>query len=348
MARFSRGWIASGEHPMAGTPGAGYSGGMQYGRSAPDRKPLAAAKPAPANLFFNPGEISNRRLAERLAESPVFREFQQAFEAATSLPLTLRSVESWKLAHVASDNQNGFCALMSRTNKSCSACLQLQQRVCDGVNGVPCTLSCSFGLRETAVGVKIGKEIVLYLQTGQVFFKPPTPGQTRRALNQIKEWGLDINQGEAAKRYLATPVVRQVEYEARIKLLEFFGGHLGALAKQISFEHKNSEPPQVTRARKFIEEQYREKITLTKMAGLVNMNKFHFCRLFKKVTGANFTDYVTRFRVEEAKNLLMNIHYRISEIGFAVGFQSLAHFNRSFRGIAGASPTEYRRNFPSA
>jgi AraC-like DNA-binding protein len=64
--------------------------------------------------------------------------------------------------------------------------------------------------------------------------------------------------------------------------------------------------------------------------------------MFKKVTGINFTDFLTRMRLERAKNLLLNPNMRISEIAFEVGFQSLTHFNRVFKRILGQSPTDYR------
>jgi AraC-like DNA-binding protein len=64
--------------------------------------------------------------------------------------------------------------------------------------------------------------------------------------------------------------------------------------------------------------------------------------MFKKATGLNFTDYVSRVRVEKAKNLLLNRNLRISEIAYEIGFQSLTHFNRVFKRIMGESPTEYR------
>lgn len=291
--------------------------------------------------------IANNQLVERLASSALFREFQRAFEDATGLPLTMRAVESWQLAHRDSRRQNGFCALMSRTNRSCSACLQVQQRVCDGVNGVPCTLSCSFGISETAVGVKIGNEIVAYLQTGQVFFKPPTPEQAKRALKQITGWRLDFDRKEAARRYHQTPVVGREEYQARVRLLQFFADQLGALANQIILQQRDAEPPQITRARQLIETLYREDLSLAAIARQVGMSTFYFCKKFKTATGVNFTHYVSRVRVEKAKSLLLNPNYRISEIGFEVGFQSLSHFNRVFKSVAGKSPTEYRNQLRS-
>jgi len=56
-----------------------------------------------------------------------------------------------------------------------------------------------------------------------------------------------------------------------------------------------------------------------------------------------FTDYLGRVRVERAKNLLLNPHLRISEIAYAVGFQSLTHFNRVFQELTGESPTTFRK-----
>jgi hypothetical protein len=55
---------------------------------------------------------SNSRLVEALAASATFREYQRAFGEVTGLPLTLRAVEGWQLAHQGSRRQNGFCALM--------------------------------------------------------------------------------------------------------------------------------------------------------------------------------------------------------------------------------------------
>ena len=220
----------------------------------------------------------------------------------------------------------------------------MQQRVCEGVNGVPCTLRCAFGLNESAVGVKIGKEIIAYLQTGQVFFAPPRPQQTDRALDQIKAWGLSVDRQEAARHYNETPVVQPGEYQATIRLLQFFADQLGVLANQILLQQKDAEPAQITRARQYIEANSHEDLSLAGVARQAGMSNFYFCKMFKKVTGVNFARYVSLLRVEKAKNLLLNLNYRISQIAYEVGFKSLTHFNRIFKDIAGQSPTEYRRH----
>ena len=312
------------------------TGRQQSGIKAVDFAPMPAqSKDTPAR---------KNHLVETLVRSPIFREYQRAFEAATRLPLTLRAVEGWQLAHNDSRRQNGFCAMMSESSRSCAACLQMQQRVCEGVNGVPCTMSCTFGLSETAVGVKVGQGIIAYLQTGQVFFKPPTAQQTQRALKQIQAWGLSLDRGEAARRYNETPVIGRSEYQATVRLLQFFAEQLGGLANQIVLQQQTAEPEQITRARQFIEAHHQEDLTLTAAARSAGMSTFYFCKTFRKVTGLTFTQHLSRLRVEKAKNLLLNRNYRVSEIAYEVGFQSLTHFNRVFKSLAGESPTDCRQH----
>jgi AraC-like DNA-binding protein len=88
--------------------------------------------------------------------------------------------------------------------------------------------------------------------------------------------------------------------------------------------------------------QYQENVSLAMISKQVGMGRFRFCKKFKQATGASYTDFVSRVRLEKAKTLLLNPNYRVSEIAFEVGFKSLTHFNRVFKRIAGESPTEYR------
>lgn len=132
-----------------------------------------------------------------------------------------------------------------------------------------------------------------------------------------------------------------------MRLLQFLADQLGALANQIVLRQQTVEPAQTTRARKFIEDQHQEKLSLGAVARQAGMSTFHFCKTFKKVTGLRFTEYVSRVRIEEAKKLLLNLNYRTSEIGYHVGFHSLSHFNRAFRSIVGETPKEYRAHLPA-
>jgi AraC-like DNA-binding protein len=103
-----------------------------------------------------------------------------------------------------------------------------------------------------------------------------------------------------------------------------------------------AEPVEIWKARKFIEDYSVEELSLTKVAKSVRISPNHLSERFKQVTGVNFVDYIARTRFEKTCDLLRSSDLRISEIAFAVGFQSLSQFNRVFKKLAGKSPTQYR------
>jgi AraC-like DNA-binding protein len=76
----------------------------------------------------------------------------------------------------------------------------------------------------------------------------------------------------------------------------------------------------------------------------VNISANYLSEKFKQVTGENFVDYVSRTRIEKAKALLQDRQRRVTDVAFAVGFQSLSQFNRAFKKITGKSPTQFRQN----
>src|ERR1051325_9690552 len=84
-----------------------------------------------------------------------------------------------------------------------------------------------------------------------------------------------------------------------------------------------AEPVEVWKARKFIEENSSEELSLCKVAKAVRIHPNYLSERFKQVTGTNFVEYVARTRFGKACGLLANGDLRISDIGFAAGFQSL-------------------------
>jgi AraC-like DNA-binding protein len=107
--------------------------------------------------------------------------------------------------------------------------------------------------------------------------------------------------------------------------------------------HANgAEPVRIWKARKFIELHSAEELSLGQVAQAANMSRNYFSEKFKEATGVTFVRYVARARFEKAAALLQQADLRVSEIAFAVGFQSLSQFNRIFKKFAGKAPREYR------
>jgi AraC-like DNA-binding protein/ligand-binding sensor protein len=288
------------------------------------------------------GITSDRALIEALSNSKVFQDYERAFAEATGLPVALRAVESWQLPHHGHRNESPFCAMVLETSRACASCLQVQERLSAGAAEEAYTVSCPAGLCDTAVPVRLGDRLLGFLQTGQVFRKTPTRPQFERTLRLVTEWGVHVDPAKLEQAYFNTRVVPNRQHEAVVKLLSIFAQHLSMLSNQVVLQQDNAEPPVITRAKEFIQEHQTENLRLGHVAKAVNTSTFYFCKMFKKVTGINFTDYLSRVRIEKSKNLLLNPNLRVSEIAFEVGFQSLTHFNRVFKKILGQSPTEYR------
>ncbi len=284
----------------------------------------------------------NRALVDALVGSRVYREYEHAFSDMTGLPVALQPVETWQLPHHGKRNENPFCALLSQKSRACAACLQVQERLCARATTEPQTVACAVGLHDTAVPVRLSDRLIGFLQTGQLFRKKPTEAQFERTVKLAEKWGLDASREVLRKAYFAGKVVSQKQHEAAVKLLAIFAQHLAILSNQVFIQQENAEPPVIKRAREYIHEHQAEELSLNQVARAVNMSTFYFCKMFKKVAGINFTDYVARVRIEKSKNLLLNPNLRVSEIAFEVGFQSLTHFNRVFKKLLGQSPTDYR------
>ena len=103
-----------------------------------------------------------------------------------------------------------------------------------------------------------------------------------------------------------------------------------------------AEPAEIWKARKFIDKHLDEALSLTKIAAPLNITANYLSEKFKEVTGVNFVRYVGQTRITKARDLLRNSNLRISEIAFAVGFQSLSQFNRTFKKLSGRSPSAFR------
>jgi AraC-like DNA-binding protein/ligand-binding sensor protein len=288
---------------------------------------------------------TDTNLMQRLSRSEVYANYQKAFGEATELPLTLRPLESWQPAHRHQAHENPFCAMMAQANRTCAACLEVQQRAIEGAKNGPATITCFAGLSDTAVPISLGERTIGFLETGQVALEEaPSEAQFGRITRQIVGWGLQIDLKRLREAYFHSKVVSRRQYAGFVRLMEIFGNHLSLVANQIALREAEAESPLVRRARAYIAGHQADPLRLEDVAKAMHVSTFYFCKMFKKTTGLTFTDYLGRVRIEKAKTLLLNPHLRISEIAYMVGFQSLTHFNRVFRKITGQSPTHFRAN----
>lgn len=300
---------------------------------------------APHALSASEAGISpkeSRILVAQLKRSQVYRDYEKAFRETTGLPIALRPIEAFDLPHHGDPKENPFCALMAQSNHSCAACLQMQKKVEEAAGLEAKTLKCFAGLCDSAVPVRVGNNLIAFLQTGQVLLNPPKPADFSRATRELLALGAQLDFKRLEEAYFQTRVVTRGQYESIVRLLTIFAQHLSVLSNQLAVQGSSVEIPAITRARALIAERHASELSLTAIAQAVNLSAFYFCKTFKKATGMTFTDYLARVRIEKVKELLLNPNTRISEAAYAAGFQSLSQFNRVFRRVAGEAPTDYR------
>ena len=98
----------------------------------------------------------------------------------------------------------------------------------------------------------------------------------------------------------------------------------------------------VKKALEYMEENYKEKITLTELADELYVSQWHLSKLLNKHTKKSFSELLNEIRVREAKELLKDPTLRVGDVAEIVGFLDIAHFSRVFKKYTNMSANEYR------
>lgn len=103
----------------------------------------------------------------------------------------------------------------------------------------------------------------------------------------------------------------------------------------------------ISNVQNFISINYHNKLSLEDLSKEFNVSKFYLSRIFKTITGFNYKDYLIRYRLNIAKDFLINSKMAITEISTACGYDSINHFNKIFKIYEGVTPSSYRKNAKS-
>jgi AraC-like DNA-binding protein len=96
----------------------------------------------------------------------------------------------------------------------------------------------------------------------------------------------------------------------------------------------------IVQAKLFIDKHYTKTIDLGNISDEAYFSKFHFIRLFKKIYGKTPHQYLTAVRIEKAMELL-KANIAVSDVCYAVGFESLSSFSGLFKRVVSVTPSTY-------
>lgn len=99
------------------------------------------------------------------------------------------------------------------------------------------------------------------------------------------------------------------------------------------------------RAKTYIEQHYREELSIRLLAGEAGTSVRHFIRLFKQKYGLSAIEYLTEYRIRQARSLMLpHSNYELKDIAAYVGYKDVPYFRRKFKQITGVAPATFMRN----
>ena len=187
-------------------------------------------------------------------------------------------------------------------------------------------LRASRQLQETALSIPdlCGREILeLVITAGTMFI-------TRVGIRDIKETQQEFNL-VCSQCHEVSRLFQELE-RLQEKLLQ-----------QVKEVRSNEATRPIRIAKQYVMQHYREQITLEEVCEAIGFSVSYFSTMFKKETGEGFSKYLTRVRIEEAKDLLRETNMSVAEICEQVGYSDRKHFTSTFHKATGLNPAEYRK-----
>lgn len=120
-----------------------------------------------------------------------------------------------------------------------------------------------------------------------------------------------------------------------VEMMQMLSCHL----KKASMDNKRQVIKMVI---EYIEQNYKEPITLNDAANEVYLNPTYLCRIFKLETGITFTKFIMNYRIKKAIELMEDPKLKVYEVAEMVGYSDVQYFTKIFKTTKGMSPTQYR------
>ncbi len=131
-------------------------------------------------------------------------------------------------------------------------------------------------------------------------------------------------------------------YEILSKIVLYYDKFEASVS--IDYNRHQQDIDRIRSVLELVSDHYEENIKLEQAAESAIMSKQYFCRYFKRVTGYTFLEYLMRFRIDKAKEFILEDRQTITEISYKVGFESLGYFYRVFKRFTNLTPQEYHRS----
>jgi AraC-like DNA-binding protein len=176
----------------------------------------------------------------------------------------------------------------------------------------------------------------------------PEFNNIRKAI-QLSERGVRIT-GDTLNE--VSSIMLQLPYMSNVKRLMLFYEIMDLIGQSDSFSYLASADyvkskfetanSRVNNIHEFLMKNYQNDIDLKEVAEVAHMAPASVCRFFKTSTGMTIFEYLNKIKIEYSCQLLLNTDLNILDISYDCGFNNLSHFNKQFKKIIAATPTQFR------
>jgi YesN/AraC family two-component response regulator len=128
-----------------------------------------------------------------------------------------------------------------------------------------------------------------------------------------------------------------------LQLLATTNEYTNLNAGNLAIETQVSDNDRIRKVYKYVNDHFKDPISLEQVASLINLTEPAFCRYFKKITKKTFVNFLNEFRIVHACKLIAEEHHTITEVCYECGFNNFSHFAKNFKKITGKTPTSYRK-----
>jgi AraC-like DNA-binding protein len=130
-------------------------------------------------------------------------------------------------------------------------------------------------------------------------------------------------------------------------------GHLYLFLALLVDHRRKNQPPEskeaggdgyISKAVEYISKNYGSRLTVGDLARFLRLDRSYFSSLFAKITGMPPLQFILRFKMEKAAELLKNSRYTIGDVARSVGYEDPLQFSKTFKKVMGLSPASYRKS----
>lgn len=174
---------------------------------------------------------------------------------------------------------------------------------------------------------------------------PPMPEELIRELRQLVFhviYGLEGLREVDRRVLLQQASVFAEEARSYMLLIAAAAGLLENIARRVLDAKQERKTGVLSRCLAYIDSHYTEDLSQETVASMFHFNSSYFCQLFKIRMNMTFNQYVTRLRLDKAKELLASSGVKVYKVAEQLGYHDVKYFNRVFKKETGLTPEEYR------